>query len=159
MGDFCGSACILSLIHIYAGYVKERPADCKSTGTLTDLSQWKACLEQSIFPDHKLMPQHRSWIGYTLKFMVNSLLQHCHGREERFLDCLLAYCKPGGRMESSVVFLLLDTFAALPLDRCTPAQTETLLHFAEGAARSRAVSYTHLPYAFTDSIAQFLRGG
>ena len=121
----------------HAGYVKERPADCKSTGTLTDLSQWKACLEQSIFPDHKLMPQHRSWIGYTLKFMVNSLLQHCHGREERFLDCLLAYCKPGGRMESSVVFLLLDTFAALPLDRCTPAQTETLLHFAEGAARSR----------------------
>ena len=124
----------------HAGYVKERPADCKSTGTLTDLSQWKACLEQSIFPDHKLMPQHRSWIGYTLKFMVNSLLQHCHGREERFLDCLLAYCKPGGRMESSVVFLLLDTFAALPLDRCTPAQTETLLHFAEGAARSRELT-------------------
>ncbi len=124
----------------HAGYVKERPADSKPSGTLTDLNQWKLCLEQIIFPDHKLMPQHRSWIGYTLKFMVNSLLQNCHGREERFLDCLLAYCRPGGRGDQAVTFLLLDTFAALPLDRCTTAQRETLTRFAEGAARSRELT-------------------
>ena len=82
---------------LHAGYVKERPVDSKPLGTVTDVSQWKLWLEQIIFPDHKLMAQHRSWIGYTLKFMVNSLLQHCPGREERFLDYLLAYCRPGGR--------------------------------------------------------------
>lgn len=120
----------------HAGYVKERPADSKVSGSLTDLAQWKQCLEQIIYPDHKLMPQHRSWIGYTLKFVVNSLLQHCRGREERFLDCLLAYCRPAGRMEPAVTFLLLDTFAAMPLDRCTAAQTDTLLRFAESAVRS-----------------------
>ena len=82
----------------HAGYVKERPAGSRPLGNITDIGQWKLYLEQIIFPDHKLMPQHRSWIGYTLKFVVNSLLQHCHGREERFLDCLLAYCRAGGRV-------------------------------------------------------------
>ena len=124
----------------HAGYVKERPRDSKPLGNITDLGQWKLYLEKIIFPDHKLMPQYRSWIGYTLKFAVNSLLQHCPGREEGFLDCLLVYCRSGGRMEPDVAFRLLDTFAALPLDRCTPAQRETLLRFAEVSARSRELT-------------------
>ena len=124
----------------HAGYVKERPAGSRPLGNITDIGQWKLYLEQIIFPDHKLMPQHRSWIGYTLKFVVNSLLQHCHGREERFLDCLLAYCRAGGRVEAGVAFQLLDTFAALPLERCTPAQRETLLRFAESSVRYRELT-------------------
>ena len=121
----------------HAGYVKERPADSKTAGGVTDLSQWKLYLDEIIFPDHKLMPQHRSWIGYTLKFAVNSLLLHCQGREERFLNCLLGYCRPDARANASTVFQLLDTFAALPLERCTAAQLETLLHFAETSAHAQ----------------------
>lgn len=123
-----------------AGYVKERPAGSKPTDTATDLSQWKQYLDQIIFPDHKLMPQHQSWIGYTLKFVVNSLLQHCPGRETRFLDILLAYCRPAGRMDAAAAFQLLDTFAALPMEVCTHAQLEALLCFAEGYASSRELT-------------------
>ena len=44
----------------HAGYVKERPAGSRPLGNITDIGQWKLYLEQIIFPDHKLMPQHRS---------------------------------------------------------------------------------------------------
>ena len=125
---------------LHAGYVKERPVDSRPLGTVTDVSQWKLWLEQIIFPDHKLMAQHRSWIGYTLKFMVNSLLQHCPGREERFLDYLLAYCRPGGRGSTEAAFQLLDTLAALPMEVCTQSQRETILRFAEASARSRELT-------------------
>ncbi|MFR6394719.1 MAG: hypothetical protein ACLUNQ_06195 [Oscillospiraceae bacterium] len=57
----------------------------------TDLDQWKLYLQKIIYPDHKLMPQHRRWIRYTLKFAVDSLLQRCPGREERFLAPFFAY--------------------------------------------------------------------
>ena len=120
----------------HAGYVKERPAGSRPVGTVTDLGQWKQYLEQIIFPDHKLMPQHRSWIGYTLKFMVNSLLQHCPGREKRFLDCLLAYCRPDERRDATITVSLLDALATLPMEICTPGQMDTLLRFAEVSARS-----------------------
>ena len=43
-------------------------------------------------------------------------------------------------MEPDVAFRLLDTFAALPLDRCTLQQRETLLRFAEVSARSRELT-------------------
>ena len=47
----------------HAGYAKERPADSRSdAGVPTDLDQWKLYLQKIIYPDHKLMPQHRRWI-------------------------------------------------------------------------------------------------
>ena len=76
----------------HAGYAKERPADSRpDAGVPTDLDQWKLYLQRIIYPDHKLMPQHQRWIRYTLKFAVDSLLQRCPGREERFLAPFFAY--------------------------------------------------------------------
>lgn len=71
----------------HAGYAKERPADSRSdAGVPTDLDQWKLYLQKIIYPDHKLMPQHRRWIRYTLKFAVGSLLQRCGpGRSSSWL--------------------------------------------------------------------------
>ncbi|MFR5385671.1 MAG: hypothetical protein ACLTGT_01195 [Oscillospiraceae bacterium] len=78
----------------HAGYAKERPADSRpDLRTVTDLDQWRLYLEKIIYPDHKLMPQHRGWIRFTLKFCVKSLLSRCPGREERFLAPVLAYLR------------------------------------------------------------------
>ena len=117
----------------HAGYVKERPADSRpDAGVPTDLDQWKLYLQRIIYPDHKLMPQHQRWIRYTLKFAVDSLLQRCPGREERFLAPFFAYYRHPQQLEDEVAFQLLDTAAALPPAALTRPRQELLLRFAEG---------------------------
>ena len=96
-----------------ADKAKERPADSRpDAGVPTDLDQWKLYLQRIIYPDHKLMPQHQRWIRYTLKFAVDSLLQRCPGREERFLAPFFAYYRHPQQLDDDVTFQLLDTAAA-----------------------------------------------
>ena len=98
----------------HAGYAKERPADSRpDLRTVTDLDQWRLYLEKIIYPDHKLMPQHRGWIRFTLKFCVKSLLSRCPGREERFLAPVLAYLRRPEQLDDQVALQLLDAAADL----------------------------------------------
>ena len=116
----------------HAGYAKERPADSRpDLRTVTDLDQWRLYLEKIIYPDHKLMPQHRGWIRFTLKFCVKSLLSRCPGREERFLAPVLAYLRRPEQLDDQVALQLLDAAADLPLELCTRPQLNTLLRAAE----------------------------
>ena len=116
----------------HAGYAKERPAGSRpDPRSITDLDQWKLYLDKILYPDHKLMPQHRRWIGYTLKFVVISLLQHAAGREERFLAPLFAYYRHPEELEDGAAFQLLDAAASLPDAVYTRHHAALLLRFAE----------------------------
>lgn len=115
----------------HAGYAKERPAGSRPDPRgVTDLDQWKLYLDKIIYPDHKLMPQHRRWIGYTLKFVVASLLQHAAGREERFLTPLFSYYRRPDRLDDATAFQLLDAAVSLP-DTVYVRHGALLLRFAE----------------------------
>ena len=94
---------------------KERPTDSKpDPREITDLDRWKLYLDKIIYPDHKLMLQHRRWICYTLKFAVNSLLQRCPGREGRFLTPFFAYFRHPEQLDDETAFQLLDTAGSDP---------------------------------------------
>lgn len=115
----------------HAGYAKERPAGSRPDPRgVTDLDHWKLYLDKIIYPDHKLMPQHRRWIGYTLKFVVASLLQHAAGREERFLTPLFSYYRRPDRLDDATAFQLLDAAVSLP-DTVYVRHGALLLRFAE----------------------------
>ena len=115
----------------HAGYAKERPAGSRPDPRgVTDLDQWKLYLDKIIYPDHKLMPQHRRWIGYTLKFVVASLLQHAAGREERFLTPLFSYYRRPDQLDDATAFQLLDAAVSLP-DTVYVRHGALLLRFAE----------------------------
>ena len=115
----------------HAGYAKERPAGSRpDPRAVTDLDQWKLYLDKIIYPDHKLMPQHRRWIGYTLKFVVASLLQHAAGREERFLTPLFSYYRRPDQLDDATAFQLLDAAVSLP-DTVYARHGALLLRFAE----------------------------
>ena len=115
----------------HAGYAKERPAGSRPDPRgVTDLDQWKLYLDKIIYPDHKLMPQHRRWIGYALKFVVASLLQHAAGREERFLTPLFSYYRRPDRLDDATAFQLLDAAVSLP-DTVYVRHGALLLRFAE----------------------------
>ena len=115
----------------HAGYAKERPAgsrpDPRST---TDVEQWRLYLDKMLYPDHRLMPQHRRWIGYAMKFAVISLLSHSPGREERFLAPVFAYYRRPEETEDAVAFQLLDMAASLPERALTSAHSRELCDFA-----------------------------
>ena len=115
----------------HAGYAKERPAGSRPDPRgVTDLDQWKLYLDKIIYPDHKLMPQHRRWIGYTLKFTVISLLRHAAEREERFLTPLFSYYRRPDRLDDATAFQLLDAAVSLP-DTVYVRHGALLLRFAE----------------------------
>ena len=60
------------IARFHAGYVKEKPAGyVPDSRAVTDLDQWRLYLERIVFPDRKLMSQHRRWIGFTLKFAAS----------------------------------------------------------------------------------------
>ena len=120
----------------HAGYAKERPQDSRpDPRATTDLEQWKLYLDKILYPDHKLMPQHRRWIGYTLKFAVGSLLSHCPGREERFLAPVFAYYRRPEALDDYTAFQLLDTAAALPDEAYSLTRVREMTDFAAALSR------------------------
>lgn len=138
----------------HAGYAKERPADIRpDPKAITDVDQWRLYLDKILYPDHKLMPQHRRWIGYTLKFAVGSLLSHCPGREERFLAPVFAYYRRPEDLDDYTAFQLLDTAAALPDTAYTASRARQMTDFAAALSLRKDLTIRMAAVLLLDRLA------
>ena len=138
----------------HAGYAKERPADIRpDPRAITDVDQWRLYLDKILYPDHKLMPQHRRWIGYTLKFAVGSLLSHCPGREERFLAPVFAYYRRPEDLDDYTAFQLLDTAAALPDTAYTASRARQMTAFAAALSLRKDLTIRMAAVLLLDRLA------
>ena len=139
----------------HAGYAKERPADIRpDPKAITDVDQWRLYLDKILYPDHKLMPQHRRWIGYTLKFAVGSLLSHCPGREERFLAPVFAYYRRPEDLDDYTAFQLLDTAAALPDTAYTASRARQMMDFAAALSLRKDLTIRMAAVLLLDRLAR-----
>lgn len=139
----------------HAGYAKERPADIRpDPRAITDVDQWRLYLDKILYPDHKLMPQHRRWIGYTLKFAVGSLLSHCPGREERFLAPVFAYYRRPENLDDYTAFQLLDTAAALPDTAYTASRARQMVDFAAALSLRKDLTIRMAAVLLLDRLAR-----
>ena len=139
----------------HAGYAKERPADIRpGPRAITDVDQWRLYLDKILYPDHKLMPQHRRWIGYTLKFAVGSLLSHCPGREERFLAPVFAYYRRPEDLDDYTAFQLLDTAAALPDTAYTASRARQMTDFAAALSLRKDLTIRMAAVLLLDRLAR-----
>lgn len=139
----------------HAGYAKERPADIRpDPRAITDVDQWRLYLDKILYPDHKLMPQHRRWIGYTLKFAVGSLLSHCPGREERFLTPVFAYYRRPEDLDDYTAFQLLDTAAALPDTAYTASRSRQMTDFAAALSLRKDLTIRMAAVLLLDRLAR-----
>ena len=139
----------------HAGYAKERPADIRpDPRAITDVDQWRLYLDKILYPDHKLMPQHRRWIGYTLKFTVGSLLSHCPGREERFLTPVFAYYRRPEDLDDYTAFQLLDTAAALPDTAYTASRARQMTDFAAALSLRKDLTIRMAAVLLLDRLAR-----
>ena len=139
----------------HAGYAKERPADIRpDPRAITDVDQWRLYLDKILYPDHKLMPQHRRWIGYTLKFAVGALLSHCPGREERFLAPVFAYYRRPEDLDDYTAFQLLDTAAALPDTAYTASRARQMTDFAAALSLRKDLTIRMAAVLLLDRLAR-----
>ena len=144
----------------HAGYAKERPADIRpDPRAITDVDQWRLYLDKILYPDHKLMPQHRRWIGYTLKFAVGSLLSHCPGREERFLAPVFAYYRRPEDLDDYTAFQLLDTAAALPDTAYTASRARQMTEFAAALSLRKDLTIRMAAVLLLDRLARLYPEG
>ncbi|MCI8552774.1 MAG: cytidyltransferase-related domain protein, partial [Lawsonibacter sp.] len=121
---------IIARFHLV--YRKEVPADAQNDpAEEVPFTLWSQYLDMMIFPDHKVTPQQRAHIGYSLKLAVESML--CHARPgdiPRFLDLLLRYYDEPEYAGADTAFTLLDAARYLPPKYYGEETREKLVNFA-----------------------------
>lgn len=96
------------------------------------LTLWKRYLEKIILPDHKITDQHKRWMGYALKLVVQSALADAAPQEQgAYLAELLQYYQRTDWNEETA-FTLIDTLILVPVQSCTDTQLEMMLRFTQG---------------------------
>ncbi|SCY51448.1 cytidyltransferase [Alkaliphilus peptidifermentans] len=64
-------------------------------------------LHQLIFPDHKMIPLHRSWVGYNMQILISSLFQNCQATQiEGYKKTILKYYKKNTLYDEINIYLL-----------------------------------------------------
>ena len=157
------------IARFHAGYAKERPAGCApDPRAVTDLDQFRLYLDKIVNPDRKLMPQHCRWLRFTLKMVVNSLLEKCAPeRRGEFLKAFLRCYRRPEKLSDEAAFQLLETATALPVEVLEDRQRYDLLSFAQAMAdradvtvRAAAIlllNFLRLAIATQDIILHALR--
>ena len=130
------------LAHFHAGYTKEIPAHhVPDPRERTALELAEGYLRKILYPDHKLLPQHKRWINYTLKRVIATLVGRSQGAEQRaFLELSLGLYTSPEKLDDTSAFTLLDTSTSLPLSLCTPEQRQILERFAVSLSRRRSLT-------------------
>ncbi len=113
-------------------YRKELPTGvAPALSEQTPFSLWVQYLDMIVSPDHKLTAQQKSFIGYTLKIVVSSVLDYCSRADaRRYLEAFLRYYDCPELPDEGAAFALLDAMLYLPLQSCTPGELDRLYFFA-----------------------------
>lgn len=128
------------IVHYDVEYRKELPQDVsRDVDEYTGVQLWDKYLELIILPDHKVTDQHKRWIGYALKMVVESVLLRCRkGEEIEYLSRFLKYYEDWDR-DDSTAFVLLDSMLLLPLFLFEETQRESLLIFVRELAKRDSI--------------------
>ncbi len=112
-------------------YRKELPAGAWiRSDDITGLELWDLYLKEIIFPDYKITDQHRRWIGYALRSVINSILkQSRNGELIKYINILLRYYDEAEINDGSA-FVLLDSILFIPFEICSLEDKKKIMEFA-----------------------------
>jgi nicotinic acid mononucleotide adenylyltransferase len=122
-------------------YRKELPNGVDMIGSeRTAIELCDEYFRKIIFPDHKITEVHRRWIGYTLKIVINTLLDRVEEEEKsKYLELIVGFYKSNnGNIDDATTFILLDSMLYLPFDSCTERQQRILLDYCFGAVSRKS---------------------
>lgn len=111
-------------------YRKELPECAESKDTGESFNVWETYLYKIIFPDYKVTDQHRSWIGYTLKVVIKSLLESVgEDAGKRFLKKYFSLFRKES-IGNSAVFVMLDSLLEVPVAIFNEENVKDVLAFS-----------------------------
>lgn len=108
-----------NLIALYdEEYKKELPADVVPEENIPkSLTLFESYLDLFLFPTEKLAPAHRSWMGYSLSFFVQSFFAHCSKKMlPKYREILLNRYREKSYKSSEVQLFLLENIKYIPLE-------------------------------------------
>jgi nicotinic acid mononucleotide adenylyltransferase len=111
-------------------YRKEVPADKQlDKPEIDSLVLWDKYLDMVINPDHKIIAQHKIWIGYSLKTIMSSFFNTCN--KDSFHDYVDIYLNhlsinPDDREK---MFIMLDSLWRLPYQELKEEQVDKAVDF------------------------------
>lgn len=86
---------------------------------VTSLELFKEYLELLLYPSHKIISSHRTWIGYSTKIMVSSLFSNCReSLKVSYRNILLQYYSLSLKGNIETQLFLIETAAHLPVTPC-----------------------------------------
>ena len=106
-------------------YRKEVPDNVILSATeLSSITLLEKYTDLFLFPDHKIIPAHRSWVGSSLSMMIASLFRgstrspytRCTEQINAYISLLLKYYNPEVYQDNEIVMYLLETIKHIPMD-------------------------------------------
>ena len=99
-------------------YRKEVPEDViLSIPTLNSTDLVDRYLVLFIYPDHKIIPLHRSWIGHNISIMISSLFNHSRKNlVNSYRKVILKYYRDDVYKNSETKLFLLETLKCIPFE-------------------------------------------
>lgn len=111
-------------------YRKELPEDViLPVQTDTSNQLLESIIQDVLIPDHKMTDQHRRWVGYTLKRILESLFENSTlEKQQTYITIFLSFFSKK-EWDEWATFVLIDTSVALPFQSCTKEQLKQLMFF------------------------------
>lgn len=107
-----------NLIAMYdEDYRKEIPENVTLENPLSTSSElFKEYTELLLFPSYKIIPEHRSWMGYSLSIMINSFFAHCRkDKISNYRRVMLSYYNNTGSKNKEMQLNLLEAAKFIPI--------------------------------------------
>lgn len=99
-------------------YNKEIPKDVNiETHNITSYNLFVEYFNLLLYPSHKIISSHRTWMGYSTRIMVNSLFENC--RESMlttYRDIIIKYYDSTPTTNTETQLFLLETAKYIPMD-------------------------------------------
>ncbi|MBN2286822.1 MAG: cytidyltransferase [Tissierellales bacterium] len=111
-------------------YRKEVPADKQLIKPEIDsLDLFKKYINMIINPDHKIIDQHKVWIGYSMKTVLGSFFNKTNPKyQNAYIDAFLSHLDSKDASKAKT-FLLLDALWRLPYNDLKIEQIEKVVSF------------------------------
>ncbi|MFZ5968479.1 MAG: cytidyltransferase [Bacillota bacterium] len=122
-------------------YRKEVPKDGElSIPEITSSQLLDKYFNSIIYPDHKTIPLHRQWIGYSSSIMVSQLFSVSPPAQRKiFRETLLKYFKSETYADEDISLYLLQTAKYIPLEDYDPSMDMLLTYIMEMAENQNPI--------------------
>ena len=111
-------------------YRKELPKDVTlAENTLTGADVLNKLITNILYPDSRITLQHRKWLGYSLRRIMQSIHNYCcEKRSHKFIDTLLKYYTDYEYDEINT-FVMIDAASDLDYKKLTDTDISVILDF------------------------------